>query len=400
MNILGGTSDGEKFLLARKLSKTKISEKEGRKSTMKKRIFTALLATALVVGALAGCGANGTNASESPKADVAEKKPEVKEDNKEIALMVPSADHGWTGAVLTYAQEEAEKLGQEGTKVTVYAATDVENQIQQVDDLLSSPENLAGIVILPYDNGLQSTIEKIAMADIPFVQFDRAIESEIIDEKVIANVKGDNEGIGYETAKRFIANGLTKDDYVYEMIGDNSSVPELRSKGFRTYLSEQGWTDEEIEKVVVKSAATGWSRDTGKELFESWFSSSQCDTSKKIWIFTHDDEIAMGILESLNGSALDAGKKTEFMESLQALGASSGLAEIYAVLEGKHKTIETPEAFDIFSVTYDPAMIQEATEVMVDYLGGKTGIEQNYIIPVSVVDTENVGEFKPFGTYE
>ena len=375
---------------------------------MKKRIFTTLLAAALVIGALAGCGTNAsesataenTNASESATAEDTDKKAEVKEDGKEIALMVPSADHGWTGAVLTYAQEEAEKLGKEGTKVTVYAATDVENQIQQVDDLLSSPENLAGIVILPYDNGLQSTIEKIAMADIPFVQFDRAIESEIIDEKVIANVKGDNEGIGYETAKRFIANGLTKDDYVYEMIGDNSSVPELRSKGFRTYLSEQGWTDEEIEKVVVKSAATGWSRDTGKELFESWFSSSQCDTSKRIWIFTHDDEIAMGILESLNGSALDAGKKAEFMDSLQALGASSGLAEIYAVLEGKHKTIETPEAFDIFSVTYDPAMIQEATEVMVDYLGGKTGIEQNYIIPVSVVDTENVGEFKPFGTYE
>ncbi len=368
---------------------------------MKKRIFAALLATALVVGALAGCGKSADDGQKGGSGDGGDKKTEATGDAKEIALMVPSADHGWTGAVLTYAQEEAEKLNKEGNyKVTVYAATDVENQIQQVDDLLSSPDNLAGIVILPYDNGLQSTIEKIAMADIPFVQFDRAIESEIIDEKVIANVKGDNEGIGYETAKRFIANGLTKDDYVYEMIGDNSSVPELRSKGFRTYLSEQGWTDEEIDKVVVKSAATGWSRDTGKELFESWFSSSQCDTSKKIWIFTHDDEIAMGILESLNGSALDAGKKAEFLESLQAVGASSGLAEIYAVLGGKHKTIETPEAFDIFSVTYDPAMIQEATEVMVDYLGGKTGIEQNYIIPVSVVDSENVGEFKPFGTYE
>ena len=243
-------------------------------------------------------------------------------------------------------------------------------------------------------------MEKIATADIPFVQFDRVIESDIIDEKVVANVKGDNEGIGYETAKRFIENGLTKDDYVYEMIGDNSSVPELRSKGFRTYLTEQGWTEDEINKVVVKSAATGWSRDTGKELFESWFSSSQCDTSKKIWIYTHDDEIAMGVLESLNGSALDETKKAEFMNSLQALAASSGLAEMYAVLDGTHKTIATPEIFDIFSVTYDPAMIQEATEVMVDYLDGKTDIEQNYIIPVSVVDSENVGEFTPFGTYE
>ena len=361
---------------------------------MKKRILAAFLAATMVLTLVVGCSSSKESSDDGESG-------EVKGSGKEIAVMVPSADHGWTGAVLTYAQEEAEKLTDEGNyEVKVYAATDVENQIQQVDDLLSNPDNLAGIVILPYDNGLQSTLEKIATADIPFVQFDRVIESDIIDEKVVANVKGDNEGIGYETAKRFIENGLTKDDYVYEMIGDNSSVPELRSKGFRTYLTEQGWTEDEINKVVVKSAATGWSRDTGKEVFESWFSSSQGDTSKKIWIYTHDDEIAMGVLESLNGSALDETKKAEFMNSLQALAASSGLAEMYAVLDGTHKTIATPEIFDIFSVTYDPAMIQEATEVMVDYLDGKTDIEQNYIIPVSVVDSENVGEFTPFGTYE
>ena len=188
----------------------------------------------------------------------------------EIAVMVPSADHGWTGAVLSYAQEKVDEINDEGTySAKLYAATDVENQIQQVDDLLANTDGLSGIVILPYDNGLQSTLEKIAAADIPFVQFDRCINSDVIDAKVVADVKGDNEGIGYETAKRFIEDGLTKDDYVYEMIGDNSSVPELRSAGFRKYLTEQGWSDEEIDAVVVKSASTGWSRDKGKELFES-----------------------------------------------------------------------------------------------------------------------------------
>ena len=318
----------------------------------------------------------------------------------EIAIMVPSADHGWTGAVLTYAQEKAEEINADGTYTAkVYAATDVDNQIQQVDDLLAAPDGLAGIVILPYDNGLQSTLEKIAVADIPFVQFDRCINSDILDEKVVANVKGDNEGIGYETAKRLLADGLDKADYVYEMIGDNSSVPELRSKGFRDGLKEAGWTDEDIEAAVVKSAATGWSRDTGKELFESWFGSSQCDTSKKQWIFTHDDEITMGVLESLNGSALDETKKAEFMDQLQALAGSSGLAEIYAVLKDKHQTIARPEGYDFFSVTYDPAMIKEAVDVMVRNLNGEE-IEKDYIIPVSVVDAENVEEFQGFGNYD
>ena len=318
----------------------------------------------------------------------------------EIAIMVPSADHGWTGAVLTYAQEKAEEINAEGNyEAKVYAATDVDNQIQQVDDLLAAPDGLAGIVILPYDNGLQSTLEKIAVAGIPFVQFDRVINSDILDENVLANVKGDNVGIGYETGKRLLADGLAKEDYVYEMIGDNSSVPELRSQGFRDALKEAGWTDEDIEAAVVKSAATGWSRDTGKELFESWFGSAQCDTSKKLWIFTHDDEIAMGVLESLNGSALDETKKAEFLGQLQALAGSSGLAEMYAVLKDKHQTIARPTDYDIFSVTYDPAMIKEACDVMIRGLSGEE-IEKDYVIPVSVVDAENVDEFQGFGNYE
>lgn len=349
-----------------------------------KKMTTTLLAASMLASTLLGTGITV-----------------YADDAKEIAVMVPSADHGWTGAVLNYAQEKVDEINEEGSfSAKVYAATDVENQIQQVDDLLSNTGNLAGIVILPYDNGLQSTLEKIAAADVPFVQFDRVINSDVIDAKVIANVKGDNEGIGYETAKRFIEDGLTKEDYVYEMIGDNSSVPELRSKGFRTYLQEQGWSDEEIDAVVVKSAATGWSRDTGKELFESWFGSTQCDPAKNNWIFTHDDEIAMGIMESLNGAALDESKKEEFLKNFKALGASSGLAEIYAVLKDKHQTITLPDSYDLFSVTYDPAMIKEAIDVMVKHTNGETDIEQNYVIPVHVVDSENVAEYQAFGTYE
>lgn len=360
-----------------------------------KKLLSLLLALVFVVGCLAGCGGTTSGGSSGePAGDV-----------KELAVMVPSADHGWSGAVLTYAQEQAEELNADPDfsaqyVAKVYSATGVENQIQQVDDLLSNPDKLAGIVILPYDNGLQSTLEKIAAADVPFVQFDRVIESEVLDAKVVANVKGDNEGLGYETAKRFIADGMTKDDYVYEMIGDNSSVPELRSKGFRTYLQEQGWTEEEIDHVVVKSAATNWSRDTGRELFESWFGSSQCDTSRNIWIYTHDDGIALGVMESLNSSALDATKKEAFLKSFKGLSAPGGLAETYAVLKGTHQTLATPETYDMFSVTYDPAMICEAVDVMIRYLGGETDIEKDYVIPVDVVDSTNVNDFRPFGTYE
>lgn len=365
-----------------------------KKFKTKKGLSLILSIVLVLCTILSGCGSSSSEA-----------KTDKSGDKKEVAVMLPNADHGWTGAVLTYAQDEVKKLNGDTSvngkyNFKVYASTSVEDQISQVDDILTRADNLAGIVILPYDNGLQSSLEKIAAANIPFVQYDRAISSSIIDKKVVSNVKGDNTGIGYETAKRFISEGLTKNDYVYEMIGDNSSVPELRANGFDKYLKEQGWTDAEINAVVVKSAATGWSRDKSKEIFESWFSSSQCDTSKKIWIYTHDDEIAMGVMESLNGSALDASKKTAFLGQLKAISASSGLAEMYAVLKGTHQSIALPTSYDLFSVTYDPAMVKEAIKVMVSHLGGDNNIKQDNVIPVSVVDSKNVKDFKPFGTYD
>lgn len=365
-----------------------------------KKLLVILLTLVMMVSLFAGC----SKKAEEDKGSDSEVT--TKEDTvmKELAIMVPSADHGWTGAVLTYAQAKADALNADADfskqfTAKIYASTDSENQIQQVDDLLANTAILAGVVILPYDNGLQATLEKIAAEGVPFVQFDRVITSEVIDATVVANVKGDNEGIGYETAKRFIEDGLSKDDYVYEMIGDNSSVPELRSKGFRDYLKEVGWTEAEIEDVVVKSAATGWSRDTGKDLFESWFGSAQCDTSKEIWVYTHDDEISVGVMESLNSAALDESKKEAFMGQFKALASSSGLAEIYAILKDSHQTLAYPDTYDLFSVTYDPGMIQEAAQIMAEFLVEGKEVDANHIIPVSVVDQKNVLDFQAFGTY-
>ena len=63
-----------------------------------KKLLSLLLALVFVVGCLAGCGGTTSGGSSGePAGDV-----------KELAVMVPSADHGWSGAVLTYAQEQAE----------------------------------------------------------------------------------------------------------------------------------------------------------------------------------------------------------------------------------------------------------------------------------------------------
>ena len=315
----------------------------------------------------------------------------------DIAILVPNADHGWTGAVLTYAEEKAEAINAEGKYTAkVISSADPANQISQVEDIIEN-ESAKSIVILPQDNTLETTMKKLADSGIPFVMFDRVIDT--VAEQAVASVKGDNEGIGAETAKRFIASGMVPGDKILIMPGDNSSVPQMRNDGFFGVLLENGWTQEQVD-AIESTAYTGWSRSEGKKLFIEWLDSNTVEeiTACK-WIFTHDDEIAMGILEALKSSEIDTAKKEAFLSAGVHLGTSSGLNEIYSVLKGIHQkdySAEVAGLADLFTVTYDPAMIQIACDDMIASLDGGE-VAKDHVIPVSVVDATNVNDFRGFG---
>ena len=315
----------------------------------------------------------------------------------DIAILVPNAEHGWTGAVLTYAEEKAEAINAEGKYTAkVISSADPANQITQVEDIIDN-ESAKSIVILPQDNTLETTMKKLADSGIPFVMFDRVIDT--VAEQAVASVKGDNEGIGAETAKRFIASGMVPGDKILIMPGDNSSVPQMRNDGFFGVLLENGWTQEQVD-AIESTAYTGWSRSEGKKLFTEWLDSHTVEEIAEYkWIFTHDDEIGMGILEALKSSEIDTAKKEAFLTAGVHLASSSGLNEMYSVIKGIHQkdySAEVAGLADLFTVTYDPAMIQIACDDMIASLDGGE-VTKDHVIPVSVVDATNVNDFRGFG---
>ena len=315
----------------------------------------------------------------------------------DIAILVPNADHGWTGAVLTYAEEKAAAINAEGKYTAkVISSADPANQISQIEDIIEN-ESAKAIVILPQDNTLEATMKKLADSGIPFVMFDRVIDT--VADAAVASVKGDNEGIGAETAKRFIAAGMVPGDKILIMPGDNSSVPQMRNDGFFAVLLENGWTQEQVD-AIESTAYTGWSRSEGKKLFIEWLDSHTVEEIAEYkWIFTHDDEIGMGILEALKSSEIDTAKKDAFLAAGVHLASSSGLNEMYSVIKGIHQkdySAEVAGLADLFTVTYDPAMIQIACDDMIASLDGGE-VTKDHVIPVSVVDATNVNDFRGFG---
>ena len=313
----------------------------------------------------------------------------------DIAILVPNADHGWTGAVMSFAQEAAEEINAKGEySVKVITASDAANQISQIDDIASN-KNYGSVVILPYDNSVEAALTRLANADIPFIMVDRVIDS-LVDDAV-ATVKGDNEAIGYKTAERFLEKGLTKSDKILIIPGDLSSVPEMRNAGFKQALKNAGWTDAEINAAITELDSTGWSRAKGRELFENWINATTA--AQYDFVFTHDSEISMGIFEALNGAAIDGAVKAAFLNHHVNLAASSGLEESYQVLRGTHPADYSDELAglaDYFDVTYPPAMIQNGIQIMVDYLDGETIAEKDVIIDVEVVDVNNVKNYEGF----
>ena len=99
---------------------------------MKKAIL-GLVAVVALGGALVGCGPTGGE--------------------KTIEVLVQTADHGWTGAVQSYAAEKVAELNAAGKyKVNLTACEDATVENNKIADLLTAKDSLHGIVMLPIDN--------------------------------------------------------------------------------------------------------------------------------------------------------------------------------------------------------------------------------------------------------
>ncbi|HIU21625.1 MAG TPA: substrate-binding domain-containing protein [Candidatus Limadaptatus stercorigallinarum] len=312
----------------------------------------------------------------------------------DIAILVPSADHGWTGAILSNANAWAAEINAEGTySAKVITATGDADQRSQIEDIAAN-KNYKAVVILPYSNAVESSMEILASSGIPFIMVDRIIDS--VTDDAVATVKGDNYQIGYKTGERFIDQGLNNDSKILIIPGDNSTVPTTRNEGFFAALAAEGLNITIDSANVEVLPSTDWSRANAKTSFIS-FVEGNTDFGDYDFIFTHDSELAMGIFEVLNESGLTAAQKNTFFGNGEVvLASSSGLDEAYAVLRGETYQDSYSKLKDFFDVTYPPEMIATALDLMVEYLDNGSVANDTIVVEVDVVDETNVDQFKGF----
>lgn len=356
---------------------------------MKSRKVFAAISIIGMLATLTACGGGESTAGEEGK--------------RHIYVLTAPEDHGWTGAVAKFAKEKIEEVNKEGKyEAELITSADGNEQTTNIEDIISRGEKNISVVIQPIDDTVQSAIQQLIDANIPYTAFDRIIDG--VSDQAVSNVKGDNSGIGAGAAEYFVEKGLKPGDSVYVYEGDTSSVTSLRDKGFTDYLTGKTefdgktiddadkWTEDQL-KSITYSGSMNWSRSDTKTSFESLMSDS---TNQDIrWFYAQDDELGMGIIEALNGGGVSSAAKDKFLSNKPVITGCGGITEMYDVIRGDKYADISSKLGGLVSMTYSPSMIQTAIQDMVDHLDGKE-VQQDHVIAVENVTADNVDEFPSF----
>ncbi len=296
----------------------------------------------------------------------------VNEDKIVIAVSTIGPTHSWAEGVLYNAEKELKEVTKRNNWTYICrVGNDSNEQSEQVIELIDMDVDC--IIMLPMDGAsLKTAAKNVQDAGIPLVIFDR----EIPDFAPTATIKGDNQGIGAMTATIF-NEIFPEGTCVLEIMGDTSTVPFQRTDGFDESIN-MNFTKEQI-------GYTGWQREYTRTIFRKWINlQSQEGINNVGAIYTHDDEIALGVLDILEEYKSNENLIKEF-KNLKVIAGSSGSQEMF------HR-IQEEEQYNLFSLTYSPKMMREAIKTGEKIIKGEE-YEEMIIFPTIEVNKDNVDEF-------
>jgi ribose transport system substrate-binding protein len=296
---------------------------------------------------------------------------------KTMGIVMPNADHGFTGESIAHAQYFAKQMAEkEGFTYQFLTAGETSEQNNQVDTLINQKVDV--IVMWPINGDeLRSAAQKIVDAKIPLVIYDRLITG----FTPTVEFMGDNVIIGKMAGeyfnKYFKADiDAGKDINILEFKGDLSTVPTQRSDGFKSTASPKF--------KILQSFTTNWQRATAMDQMETFLNtSSQADIESVKAVFTHDDEVVLGVLDAI--AAYKGAAKLD-IRLVSGVGARKENLDTFADFKTKHNIDQVTYAFS-------PAMIDSAVQLGIDILNGKNPSGQ-ILGPTVEVDNSSAEAFR------
>lgn len=285
---------------------------------------------------------------------------------KTLGLSFPSATHGWMGAIIKNAEDEAKN---QKIRYVMTTAPDANKQASDIEELIA--KKVSAVVMLPIEvDAMTAIARKLKAANIPLIVVDREINT----SEFTALVKGDNLGIGTNAA-RYIGGTLKGSGSVVEIIGVPASVTTQRAQGFRQELSKL-YPDIKI----IASQAGDFQQDKSKTVMQDILR-----TNPKIdAVYTHDDEMALGVLQ-----AIKEAKRTD----IKIVTGAGGSKQVYKLIAGSDRLLKA-------TFIYSPLMVKDAVKLAAEHLNGKSLKSQVFVIPATTVHLGNISRlYDPKANY-
>lgn len=278
-----------------------------------------------------------------------------------IAVIVPSADHGWMAAVAYYAQQTVKELGlEEGTGYKLLTSANVNEQANQIDETLG--QGASAVVLLPHNDEVTVAAAKITAANIPLVVFDRKVPN------YDAYIGGDNTGIGTVCAE-YLGEALGGKGTIAIMNTPSvGSVDTERVGGFKAVMAEKY-----PEITLIDVTSNGYTQEAGLLMATDMLvANPQIDA-----VFSTDDEPSLGILQAIRDA-----NRTDVKYITGGGGAQAWFNKI-----------GTETDITLCTGTYHPSMIGDAIKTAYELVYNGVTPAQDTIIPSTLVTAANVADF-------
>jgi ribose transport system substrate-binding protein len=308
------------------------------------KLVKSLLASALVVGSLAG-GA-------------------IAQDKVTIGVSVPAATHGWTGGVNYFAQKAIERLGATYPNVEfVFAsAPDSPKQIADIEDMVST-RGIDALVILPGDpDAMTSAIKQVKDGGKFVTVVDRQLSVDGVENLYVA---GDNPGLGANAAE-YIKGALPDGGNIVILRGLPIPIDAQRFDAFMAAVEGSNIT-------VLDDEFANWNRDDGFRVMQDFL--TRFPDIKAVW--TQDDDISLGAIEAIK----QAGREGDMF----VVGGAGMQQIIKAVADGS--------ALTPVDVSYSPAMVATAIELTTAHLVNGVHVAGRYILDSTLITKDNAANF-------
>ncbi len=268
-----------------------------------------------------------------------------------IGVSIPSADHGWTGGIVWWAQEAIKDWNEKDPDVEFFLVTadGPAKQVGDVEDLMV--KGIDALVILAHDSApLTPIVEQVYNEGIFVVSVDRGLTKPV--ENVY--VAGDNPGMG-RVSGEWMAKELNGKGKIVVLEGIPCVINSERVDAFNEVIAKYPGIE------ILDSQPANWSTQKGLEIMENYL--QKYDKIDAVW--AQDDDVLKGVLQAYKESGRN---DIKFF-----LGGAGSKEMIKKVMDN--------DPLVRADVTYPPSMIATGISMAVMAMRGEhlNGFYQNQI---------------------